>query len=183
MAEPRRAYLLCGPSLAGKSSAARRIAEALEVVVLSADAINEERGLPFGGENLPESVWAETLEIQLRRFHQLVTDGRSVVVDDTLCYRWLRDRWRETARLAGAPSELLLLAPAAEELWRRHARVRSGQSRHALSEDSQRRHMAAFEWPTVEERAVDITEAPALEAWLASERQTRASAERSRGPK
>jgi hypothetical protein len=43
--------------------------------------------------------------------------------------------------------------------------------------------MAAFEWPTVEERAVDITEAPALEAWLASERQTRASAERSRGPK
>ena len=59
------AHLLCGPSLAGKSSAAILIADATGSTVLSADTVNAERGLPFGAEGLPESVWAETLRIML----------------------------------------------------------------------------------------------------------------------
>lgn len=51
------AYLLCGPSLAGKSTVAEQIARVTGAVVLSADAVNAERGLPFGAEGLPESVW------------------------------------------------------------------------------------------------------------------------------
>jgi tRNA A37 N6-isopentenylltransferase MiaA len=55
------AFLLCGPSLAGKSTASERIAATLGAEIISADAINAKRGLPFGAEGLPESVWAETL--------------------------------------------------------------------------------------------------------------------------
>jgi tRNA A37 N6-isopentenylltransferase MiaA len=55
------AFLLCGPSLAGKSTACERIAATLGAEIISADAINAKRGLPFGAEGLPESVWAETL--------------------------------------------------------------------------------------------------------------------------
>ena len=54
------AFLLCGPSLAGKSTASERIAATLGAEIISADAINAKRGLPFGAEGLPESVWAES---------------------------------------------------------------------------------------------------------------------------
>jgi hypothetical protein len=35
------------------------------VAIVSADVINERRGLPFGAEGLPETAWAETLGLQL----------------------------------------------------------------------------------------------------------------------
>ena len=98
------AYLLCGPSLAGKSLAAARIAQAAGAEVLSSDAVNAKRGLPFGAEGLPESVWAETLRLLLERLRACGHEGRSVVVDDTQCYRWLRDRYRsECASCALTP--------------------------------------------------------------------------------
>lgn len=36
---------------------------ALDATVISVDEINAQRGLPFGGEGLPESLWAETLTV------------------------------------------------------------------------------------------------------------------------
>ena len=63
-------YLLCGPSLAGKSTAARLVARRLGAVIVSADRINEERRLPFGGEGRPESAWGETLDLVIARLRE-----------------------------------------------------------------------------------------------------------------
>ena len=67
----------------------------LSTAVVSADVINEGRGLPFGGEGLPESVWADTLRLQIAELERCAAQGSSVILDDTLCYRWLRNRFRE----------------------------------------------------------------------------------------
>ncbi|HEY6571998.1 MAG TPA: ATP-binding protein [Candidatus Eisenbacteria bacterium] len=151
------AYLLCGPSLAGKSTVAARLVEAFDAVAISADAINERRGLPFGGEGLPEHVWAETLRVQLQELHELTGGGKSVVVDDTLCYRWIRDRFREEARAAGLSHKLLLLAPSREDLLARHALLESERRRPTLSLDRLVEHLNSFEWPAADEGAIDIT--------------------------
>ena len=161
-----RAYLLCGPSLSGKSSVAARLVHTLGVAVISADAINAERGLPFGGEGLPESVWAETLRIQVERFHRFIAQGRSVVVDDTLCYRWLRDRWRREASAAAADPTLLVLRAAKDELLARHAVAARSGERQVLSVDRLLEHVAAFEWPTADEMPVDVTAHEQRERWL-----------------
>jgi predicted kinase len=151
-----RAYLLCGPSLAGKTTIAGQIAEALPVVVISSDEINAGRGLPFGGEGLPESAWAETLRIQVRRFHELVNAGRSVAIDDTLCYRWLRDRWRAEAAIAGVTTVLLQVAPSKEEILARHADLTFAKQRPVLSRERLLEHLSTFEWPAPEENAVPV---------------------------
>ena len=166
---PSRVYLLCGPSLAGKSAAARCIAEAVGAVVISADEINRQRGVPFGAEGLPESVWAETLRIQISQLHEELSQGRSVVVDDTLCYRWLRDRWRQEVGVAKAEPVLLLLAPRTEELIRRHARLLASAERPLLSLPRLLEHLESFEWPSAEEGAVDISTPGQLDTWLHSE--------------
>ena len=150
------AYLLCGPSLAGKSRFAGELARRLGARVVSADAINEERGLPFGGEGLPESVWAETLRTQLDRITELAADGHAVVVDDTLCYRWLRDRLRAACAAAGLHAVLVVFRVDEAELLARRVRlVRSGE-RPVLGELRLREHLASFEWPTPEECPLEV---------------------------
>lgn len=149
-----RAYLLCGPSLAGKSTVARKIMGKFPATLISADVINAERGLPFGGEGLPEAVWAETLAIQVDRFHAALGQECSVIVDDTLCYRWLRDRWREEAAKAAVPHALLLLMPSQAELLARHAALLLSSERQILTRQNLLRHYSRFEWPVPEENAV-----------------------------
>lgn len=164
------AYLLCGPSLAGKSAVATRIAEALSTSVVSADEINAERGLPFGGEGLPESVWAETLRVQVQRFHEALARKRSVVIDDTLCYRWLRERWRQEAAKAGVKATLLLLAPSNQELLARHAALSRSGKRPVLSAERLQQHLATFELPTPDEEPVLMDTPARFESWLLQER-------------
>ena len=159
--------LLCGPSLAGKSTAAQHIAQATGAAIVSADAINATRGLPFGGEGLPESVWAETLRLQLEQLRQHIAAARSVVIDDTLCYRWLRDRFRAEAHAAGASAELLLLTPSEPQLLARHAQLAASYQRPVLSLPTLLQHLRSFEWPTPDEQAVDISSSGSLEVWLA----------------
>jgi predicted kinase len=151
------AFLLCGPSLAGKSTFAAALDGLLHAVTISADAINAERGLPFGGEGLGESVWAETLRIQLERLREAGALRVPVVVDDTLCYRWLRDRFRAEAQASGLQTSLLLFRPTVHELLARHARALEAQLRPVLSIERLREHLLRFEWPSSDEGAIEVT--------------------------
>ena len=160
------AILLCGPSLAGKSTVCERIAVELHAAVICADAINAERGLPFGAEGLPESVWAETLRLQLDQVREHARSGRSLVVDDTLCYRWLRDRFRAAAAAVGLVPRLLVLMPSRDELLARHALLSRNGGRPLLSLRRLIEHLDAFEWPTQDEAAVDISTPALLDAWF-----------------
>ena len=148
-----RAFLLCGPSLSGKSTASRQIIEASTAVAISSDEINEQRGLPFGGEGLPESVWAETLQIQIYQFRAYCTQGQSVVIDDTLCYRWLRDRWQQEALAAKAEPILLVLSVSIQELLARYELLLASAERPVLSRPRFLKHVESFEWPSPEEGA------------------------------
>ena len=159
-------YLLCGPSLSGKSTAAARIVESTRGAIVSADEINRERGLPFGGEGLPESTWADTLKIQLERLRAHVQAGTPTIIDDTLCYRWLRDRFRGEAERLGAAPLLLVFAPSKEEIHRRHALVTNSGERPALSLERLRDHLARFEWPEPDENPIDVTDSQSLELFL-----------------
>jgi predicted kinase len=167
---PPIVFLLCGPSLAGKSRLAALLARSFAASIICADDINARRGLPFGGEGLPESVWAETLQLQLEQLRVCAADGRHAIVDDTLCYRWLRDRFRQQAADCGMQQRLLLLRPDADELLRRHQRLSQSRERPVLRADRLADHLARFEWPAPDEGAVDLTEPAALQAWLAADR-------------
>jgi predicted kinase len=160
------AHLLCGPSLAGKSTAAELVARATGAVILSADAVNAERALPFGADGLPESLWSETLRILLDRLHTHAHLGQSVVVDDTQCYRWLRDRYRSECVAHGLRPVLLLLAPPDHVLYERRAHAVASASRPVLSLERLADHLARFEWPTEDEHATDVSSPESLNAYL-----------------
>jgi hypothetical protein len=86
-----------------------------------------------------------------------------VVIDDTLCYRWLRDRFRDEARALGLLTCLLLLRPMEGELLGRHACLLESRRRPVLSVERLQDHLRRFEWPAADEEPIEVT-SPAMQA-------------------
>ena len=120
-------YLLCGLSFAGKSTLAREMTCRAGLVLVSLDAINAARGLA-GGLGVPAAEWAVSHRIALARTAEELARGRSVIVDDTNCFRFLRDDYREVAARHGATVMVVYLpVPAALLRARRSANDESAE--------------------------------------------------------
>jgi predicted kinase len=86
---------MCGLPFSGKSTVARRICEHRQAALIGLDQINEERGLGFGGDGqISRSKWKETHQIALAHLEKLSASGQDIVIDDTNCFRFLRDSYR-----------------------------------------------------------------------------------------
>lgn len=120
---------------------------------------------------------AETLRILLYRLHTHARLGHSVVVDDTQCYRWLRDRYRSECIASGLEPVLLVLSPPQSLLYERHALANASASRALLSRERLADHLARFEWPSEDEHATDISSAEALNAYLRPAQQAKVQRE------
>ena len=170
MTQRRRLYLLCGPSLAGKSTVTLRLAEELGVAVVSADAINAARGFPFGLEGMPESAWSEILGSQIKELSVYMFRGVPVAIDDTACYRWLRDRFREHAAAGGYDCRLVYVPGTREVILARHERLAKSKKRPVLSRERLIDHLDRFEPPQEDEPHVAIRSEEDLRAFLDEEK-------------
>lgn len=164
----RTLILLCGRPFSGKSRLAARLAADRGAAGISFDAINLERGL-HGGDGLPVAAWAATLAVAKERTAALLGRSPLVVVDDTLCFRWMRDTFRELARAAEARSVLLYLDPPEEVLRARMEENRRTQERRGIEPSVLAAHLEAFEEPGEDEDAVVLRSPEEIEAWLATE--------------
>jgi hypothetical protein len=119
--------------------------------VVCPDAINARRGL-WGGDGVPDHEWARTLdEAHAELEAHLAAGAPLVVIDDTCCYRWLRDGYRELARRHDAEVVLVVLqAPDSEVEFRMVAAAVTG-SRRGLKPTIWAAHRDGFEWPGEDE--------------------------------
>lgn len=117
---------------------------------ISFDEINAERGLPLGAGG-QEQEWAATVAIALERMERCLAADRSVVIDDTFCCRWLRRRFCEAARRAGAEPWVLHLETASEVLRRRYRDLQASGERPVLSPAVFAAHLRTFEPPAQDE--------------------------------
>lgn len=162
-----RIYLMCGLAFAGKSTLASAIAARTGAAIVSLDAINERRGLS-GGLGIPEPEWAESHGIALREAEAFVASGASVVVDDTNCYRFLRDDYRALADRFGAECVVVFVdAPvtlAVGRLRDNEARLTRHPVTRAILLDLAER----FEAPGADEPHVRFAPGEDVSSWLDS---------------
>ena len=76
----------------GKTTLGKAIAKYLDVPYVSLDEINEARGL-FGGDGIPVEEWEKTHYLAMQQSVKLMKTGVDIILDDTNCFRWLRDRF------------------------------------------------------------------------------------------
>ncbi|MEW6369057.1 MAG: ATP-binding protein [Acidobacteriota bacterium] len=160
-------YLLCGLAFAGKSTLARAIASRTGAVLVSLDAINERRGL-HGGLGVPDAVWAEAHQTALRKAEDVVARGAPVVVDDTNCFRFLRDDYRALASGFGVKCLVVYVdAPLSLALSRLRENeatlVRPRVTEAVLLELARR-----FEAPDADEPHLSFTPGTNEAAWVAA---------------
>jgi len=158
-------YLLSGLSFSGKSTLGGLLAERTGAGVVSLDAINSRRGL-HGGDGIPDEDWLATHHLALAEVERLCRAGRPVIVDDTNCFRWLRDAYRRVAAGFGYRSLVLMLElPVVEALARAELNDRTGArapvARRVLEELA-----AKFEWPAPDEAVVTIPAQAPFGPWL-----------------
>lgn len=161
-----RLFAMCGLSFSGKTTLARTLCTAVGAEYLSLDDINEERGL-HGGEGIPGEEWNKTSLIAVERLESLLAAGRDAVLDDTLSFRWLRDRYRAVAERHRAQFLLIYVATPLSEIYARMAQNDVLRQRSPIAREVFDDHASKFEAPAADEKALIYTRNMALEEWLA----------------
>jgi predicted kinase len=150
-------YLMCGLSFSGKTTIALNLAKSQQAVLISLDEINKERGLGFGGDGLiPPNEWRKTHEIALHRLEAHMDSETDIVLDDTNCFRFLRDSYREVASERGYKTLVVVMKVSLEEIERRRLRNTEGPTRNGIREEVFRHLLDHFEWPAVDEETIGV---------------------------
>jgi predicted kinase len=157
-------YLLCGLAFAGKTTLASILSRHARAEVVSLDEINASRGL-HGGEGIPDEEWVRTHHEALRQVESTLAAGRPVVVDDTNCFRFLRDNYRAVAEAQGADTILLYIDRPLELLLDRIRENDESRSRASVRISILLDLARKFEPPGPDEDAVLVPDVP-LEVWV-----------------
>jgi len=158
-------YLLCGLAFAGKSTLGRRLVERTDATLLSLDDINAERGL-HGGTGIPAEEWMKTHREALARLAALLAQGLSVVVDDTNCFRWLRDDYRAVADRWSVPVTVVYLDLPLDLVLQRTRENDVSRHRPVVTEEILRELARTFEAPGPDERVVEYRSPEPVEEWI-----------------
>ena len=161
----RTLYVMCGLSFSGKSTLAREVARATGAELVSLDDLNAERGL-YGGDGIPVEEWERTSQLANERLRALAPSGRDVVLDDTSCYRWLRDRWRERAASVGYAARLVWVDVPPETILRRREQSERSADRRGIRDSVFAAHAESFERPQEDEAAARYDGAVPAREWV-----------------
>ena len=147
--------VMCGRSFSGKSTVATRLGSDLVADIVSLDSINEARGL-FGGQGISVEEWIETHRIAAARTLELLSQSRTVVIDDTSSPRFLRDDWRSLAARVEASFALVFVDTPEDVILRRQHVNRADLTRHDVSDLVMQAHLESFEVPESDEPVVIV---------------------------
>lgn len=159
-------YTLCGLAFSGKTWLAGALSERLGAIVVSLDEINARRGL-HGGAGVRSEEWARSHRVALDEIGQAMELGAArVVVDDTSCFRFLRDSYRDLARKHSYSMTLVVVEPPLELIYRRMRENELVQTRAPIRRTVFEELLSSFEWPDADERPVRLTSESAAQEWV-----------------
>jgi predicted kinase len=159
-------YLLCGMPFSGKTTLAKALIAHLHASYISLDDINESRGL-FGGEGIPVEEWEKTHSIAMQQLHSLMELQQDIVLDDTSCFRWLRDRYRDFAVRQSYQTVLIYLDSAIAEIQRRMEENTKTEVRHGVRQSIVDEMAKTFEPPQPDEVVIQYSPDQRIEEWVA----------------
>lgn len=161
----KQLYLLCGMPFSGKTTLGKTFAEYITASYISLDEINAARGL-FGGEGIPVEEWEKTHHLAMKQLKEIAPSQKDIILDDTNCFRWLRDRFRDLAAQYGYQTTLIFLdVPVASIEQRIRANDRT-PTRHTVKPEIVAAMQQTFEPPQADENTLVYHPPQAMDIWL-----------------
>ncbi|BAU12953.1 shikimate kinase [Leptolyngbya sp. NIES-3755] len=158
-------YLMCGMPFSGKTTLAKSICQALQCSYISLDEINEARSL-FGGEGIPIEEWEKTHAIANEQLRQWMPSGADIVLDDTSCFRWLRDRYRNLAEQYHYRMIVIYLDLSIDEIRSRLQQNEMIQTRLGVKAEIINEMWNTFEPPRSDEVTILYTPDQNIDQWI-----------------
>jgi predicted kinase len=149
-----RLLLLCGPPFSGKTSLAR-VLRAQGFLAVSLDDILREAGLE-PGQGPSALAWEDASRSACSTIAAAARTGQDVVIDDTLCFRFLRDRYRDVGVSAGMSVILVVLVICPANVQARVELNRHTHLRQDIGQEVLEAHLDSFEWPGVDEPHITL---------------------------
>jgi predicted kinase len=166
MKTTKKLYLMCGLAFSGKSTLAREIGRRTGAQIISLDEINAERGL-YGGQGVPDYEWAVTHQIALQRVAAAAREGLDAIIDDTNCFRWLRENYRKAVTPFGYVTTIIFLDVPMETIRKRSSANNLKPTRGDVLPDVMQELAGKFEYPIKEEEQTLIySPDQPLDEWL-----------------
>ncbi|GAP93890.1 hypothetical protein NIES2104_03990 [Leptolyngbya sp. NIES-2104] len=144
---------MCGMPFSGKTTLAQSIAKYLHAPYISLDDINEFRGL-FGGDGIPVEEWEKTHSIAIQQLQNLMLSQQDIVLDDTSCFRWLRDRYRDFSIKYNYETILIYLDVPVSEIHSRTEENDKTQDRRGVRQEIVSEMAKMFELPQSDETVI-----------------------------
>ena len=142
----QKLYLMCGYSFSGKSYIANIISKKTGAVIISLDDINVERGFDNNSE-IPRDEWENTHKIALSRLESYLSNGQSVIIDDTNPLFKLRERFRKVATEKQIQSVVIYIDISEEEIEKRIKIIKLNGGRHIAPVKAREDLISMFEKP------------------------------------
>jgi predicted kinase len=151
----KRLFLMCGIAFSGKTTVAKQLSQALGCAYVNLEEINAERGR-YGGEGMAAEEGERTDAHAIARMKEWMAHSEDIVLDDTSCFRWLRDRYREFAHEDGYRAEVVYLDVHLQDVQARMVPNSLTASRRPIEAKIFAEHVRRFEAPQANEAAAVV---------------------------
>lgn len=146
-------YLLCGAPFSGKTTLAKLIASQTNSQYLSLDDLMRQRGLDLS-QPQPVEQWEQAHQQCLQRMSITMQEDTDIVLDDTNCFKWLRDRFRGVALQYQYDVITVYINVPLAELERRRQHALATGERNSLADAAFYPVIRQFEIPDASENTI-----------------------------
>ncbi len=92
---------------------------------------------------------------------------QDIVLDDTSCFRWLRDQWRNFVEQYGYQTTIVFLDIPLAEIRKRMEKNEKTQARHSVRQDIVEEMAKTFEPPQEDESIIRYYAKQSIDEWIA----------------
>ena len=157
--------LLCGMPFSGKTTLGKAVSQYIDSAYISLDEINEARGLS-GGDGIPVEEWEKTHFLAMEQLQIITKLRKDIVLDDTNCFRWLRDRFRNLAAKSDYQTTVIFMDISNAEIWQRMSNNQKTQARHTVKPEIIKEMTKTFELPQEDENVVRYAGEQPINEWI-----------------
>ena len=161
-------YVMVGVGFAGKSTLAKKIAEYLNIPLVSQDALFFEKEKELNLNLDDDEQWQMLLTMCQQRIKDLMANGSSVVFDNVNLKRAHRDELREIAKTANGKVVVVYLDTPEETLNKRQEGNKISGERHDVKQEYLDDAKAQLEIPTADEEPYIFKPDTDLDSFLKS---------------
>lgn len=158
-------YLLCGMPFSGKTTLGKSVAKYLNAPYISLDDINEARGL-FGGEGIPVEEWEKTHYLAREQLKNLMPIQQAIILDDTNCFRWLRNRFCNLGKKYCYETTVIFLDIPIAEIEKRIAANNQTITRNHVKQEIVKEMGKTFEPPQADEKTINYRLDRSIDEWI-----------------